>query len=160
LPTKPTPDLVPSQQHGADTAVTFQPFRFRKTFFFVGALLIVIAVLFLSTSSDQPEIRQFGRTRAIQLDVQNGSGEAKLAKKLTEYLRAEGFDVVEIGNYQSPDISETIVIDRTGNMEAAKSVAASLGVPEGRVVQKVDRNLFLDVTIVIGRDFASLKAFQ
>ena len=53
-----------------------------------------------------------------------------------------------------------MVIDRAGNLEAARSVAASLGVEQERVLQQVDKNLFLDVTVVIGKDFSTLKAFQ
>lgn len=123
-------------------------------------ILIVLLVVILRDSSTEPEIQQLGRTRAIQLDVQNGAGEAKLAQKLTEYLRLKGFDVVEMGNYKSSNIAQTMVIDRTGEIEPARAVAASLGIAEERVIQQVDKNLFLDVTVVIGKDFATLTAFQ
>lgn len=126
---------------------------------FAGVLLVLL-VFILRNSSTGPEIQQFGRTRAIQLDVQNGAGEARLAQRLTEYLRANGFDVVEMGNYKSSSIAQTMVIDRIGNVEAARSVAVSLGIAEERVIQQIDKTLFLDVTVVIGKDFATLKAFQ
>ena len=157
----PNENSVPPQQLVVETAVDSRTFWIPKSVLAGTAGLLVVALIyFWGAPSSQPEIQQFGRTRAIQLDVQNGAGESKLAQKLTEYLRAEGFDVVEMGNYKSSNVPETMVIDRAGNIDAAKSVAVSLGIAEERVVQQLDRNLFLDVTVVIGKDFASLKAFQ
>jgi hypothetical protein len=39
-------------------------------------------------------------------------------------------------------------------------VAQALGVPEERVEQQIDRNAYLDVTVVLGKDFRSLKPMQ
>ena len=111
-------------------------------------------------SSHDNGITSGGKTRAIQLDVLNGSGQAKIAQRVTDYLRARGFDVVEMGNYKSSDLEATIVLDRTGNLEAAKKVASSIGVPADRVKQQIDKSLYLDVSVVIGKDYARLKAFQ
>lgn len=156
----PAVHSAPSQHHVVETTATSGKFPSRKALLLTLGLVVVGAIYFLAMNPDEPEVRQFGRTRAIQLDVQNGTGEARLAQKLTEFLRAEGFDVVELGNYKSQDIPRTMVLDRAGNMDAAKFVAASLGIDEERVVQQVDKNLFLDVTVVIGKDFASLRAFR
>jgi hypothetical protein len=121
-------------------------------------LLYVVTQSLFRTSSD-PEVVVGGRTRAIQLDVLNGAGQPKLAQRLTDYLRARGFDVVELGNFSSV-VEATLVLDRAGNLEAAKQVAAALGLPEERVQQKIDKSLYLDVSVIIGKDFSRLKAFQ
>jgi len=78
---------------------------------------------------------------------------------LTDFLRGRGFDVVEIGNYAG-DLERTLVIDRTGNRDAAVRVAQSLGLPEERVVQKIDRTLYLDVSVYIGKDYQTLRPFK
>ncbi|MGH2568611.1 MAG: LytR C-terminal domain-containing protein, partial [Bacteroidota bacterium] len=70
------------------------------------------------------------------------------------------FDVVEMGNYKTSDVEETMVLDRAGNLEAAKQVAAAIGVPEEQVQQQIDKSLYLDVSVVIGKDFQRLKALQ
>lgn len=121
-------------------------------------LLYVVVRSVFSTTSD-PEIVVGGRARVIQLDVLNGTGQPKLAQRLTDYLRARGFDVVELGNYPS-SIDATQVLDRAGNLDAAKQVAAALGLPEERVQQKIDKSLYLDVSVIIGKDYSRLKAFQ
>jgi hypothetical protein len=108
----------------------------------------------------KPETVQGGKTRTIQLDVLNGSGVPKLSQKFTDYLRARGFDVLEMGNYRDSKIENTRVIDRAGHLETAQQVAEALGVPKTGVAQQIDRNAYLDVTVVIGQDFRLLKPFK
>lgn len=99
------------------------------------------------------------KVHTIQLDVLNGTGESKLAQRLTDFLRGRGFDVVEMGNYAG-ELDATMIIDRTGNKEAAIRVAQSLGVPKERVIQKIDKTLYLDVSVYIGKDYRSLDPFR
>jgi hypothetical protein len=108
----------------------------------------------------KPETEQGGKTHTIQLDVLNGSGVPKLSQRFTDYLRARGFDVVEMGNYKDSKVENTRVIDRAGHLEAAQQVAEALGVQKSGVVRQIDRNSFLDVTVVIGKDFRLLKPFK
>ncbi len=105
----------------------------------------------------KPETVQGGKTHTIQLDVLNGSGVPKLSQRFTDYLRARGFDVVEMGNYKDSKVENTRVIDRAGHPEAARQVAEALGVPKTAITQQIDRNAYLDVTVVIGKDFRLLK---
>ena len=105
----------------------------------------------------KPETTSGGKTHTIQLDVLNGSGVPKLSQRFTEYLRARGFDVVETGNYKNSQVELTRVIDRAGQIKAAQQVADALGVPKERVVQELDKNAYLDVSVVIGKDFRLLK---
>ena len=72
----------------------------------------------------------------IQVEVRNGCGVAGLAEGMTRFLRDQGFDVVEVGNYSSFDQAKTTVVDRVGNLETARKVAAALGLPEDRVTQE------------------------
>ncbi len=96
---------------------------------------------------------------SIQLDVQNGTNENGAASRFTEYLRKSGVDVVEIGNYKSSDIERTLVIDRAGDKNKAKKVAMTLGVSEKNIIQQLNNSLYLDVTVVIGKDFSELKPY-
>jgi len=96
----------------------------------------------------------------LQIDVQNGCGVSGIADKFTEYLRSKGFDVVEMGNFSTQDIKTTMVIDRTGNEKNAKRVAQSLGVSEKYVIQQINKNYFLDATVVIGKDYEELNPFK
>jgi hypothetical protein len=57
-------------------------------------------------------------------------------------------------------IERTYVVDRSGNLEAARKLATILGIAQDKVFQKIDRNLYLDVTVMVGKDFSQLKVFQ
>ena len=98
--------------------------------------------------------------RLIQVEVLNGCGFSGKADKITDFLRQHHFDVVQIGNYISYDVEKSIVIDRTGNMINALKVADSLGINHKNVVQQMSTKYFLDVSLIIGKDYSSLKPYQ
>lgn len=112
----------------------------------------------LDTSKNQITRQPTGST--LQIDIQNGTGITGLGNKFMEYLRTNGFDVVEMGNFSSSDEKNSFVIDRAGNMRNAKRVAAALGIPETRVIQQMNKNYFLDATVVIGKDYNELTPFK
>lgn len=86
----------------------------------------------------------------IRVQVRNGSGIPGAAAQVTEYLREAGFDVVDFGNAEGFDEPRTVVIDRVGDRARALEVAAALrGVP---IRSEVDTSLYLDVTVIVGRD--------
>jgi hypothetical protein len=90
----------------------------------------------------------------IRVQVRNGSGIPGAAAQVTEYLRGAGFDVVDFGNAEGFDEPRTVVFDRVGDRDRALEVAAALrGVP---VRSEVDTSLYLDVTVLVGRDAEAL----
>ena len=58
----------------------------------------------------------------IQLEVLNGCGVSGVADKFSEILREEGFDVVNIGNYRSFNVENSLLISRSGDDEKAELV--------------------------------------
>ena len=95
--------------------------------------------------------------KVIQIEVLNGCGVPGLAINFTDALRKNGFDVVESGNFETFDISETMIIDRDGNLENARRVAEVLGVDQKNIIQEISPDYFLDATVVIGSDYKKLK---
>ncbi len=95
--------------------------------------------------------------KPVQLEVLNGCGVNGVAEKFTDYLRADNFDVVNIGNYRSFDIDHSLLIDRTGNMKKAFEIASTLGIEKNNIIQQVNKEYFLDVTLIIGKDYKRLK---
>ena len=96
-------------------------------------------------------------SHGIQLDVLNGCGVKGTAVKFTNFLRTNGFDVVEMKNYKSSHIPHTLVVDRVGNLANARRVAAVLGVSGENVIQQLSPDYFVDVSVIIGDDFARTK---
>jgi hypothetical protein len=96
----------------------------------------------------------------IQVEVRNGAGVDQLAAQTTHYLRERGFDVVDVGNYSSFQQERSVVIDRVGDLEAARKVAEALGLPTDRVRQDIRRQYYLDASVIIGHDYEQLRPFQ
>lgn len=98
--------------------------------------------------------------RAIQLDVLNGCGVRGVGLKLTNYLRTAGFDVVESKNYKVFNVPQTLVIDRVGNLTAARRVAAALGIADNNIIQQINPDYYVDVSVIIGGDYLSLQPLR
>jgi LmbE family N-acetylglucosaminyl deacetylase len=86
------------------------------------------------------------------VEVLNAGGVSGQARAATQALRDIGFDVVSFGNAGTFDRDSTSVVDRVGRPELARAVAEVLGVD--RVVSDPDPNLFVDVTVLLGRDWS------
>lgn len=99
------------------------------------------------------EVNSETHSKNIQVEVLNGCGVSGVADIFTDSLRANGIDVVNIGNYRSFDIDNTIVIDRSGRANNASYVAGLLGVDNQSVVDQINKNYFLDVCVIIGKDY-------
>lgn len=89
----------------------------------------------------------------IHIEVLNGCGVDGVAAQFTNYLRKNNFDVVNVANYRSNNIEQTMIIDRTGNRVNAEKLAESLGVEKKNIIQQLSKDYLLDATLVIGRDY-------
>lgn len=97
------------------------------------------------------------KSQTLRVEVLNGTEIPRLASKCADYLRSKGFDVVQTGNAKHANFRKSIVQDRIGNMPGAQQVARSLGISESNVLQQKNPQLYLDVTVIIGQDYKSLK---
>ncbi len=88
----------------------------------------------------------------VRVEVLNAGGVSGLAGRVTTLLRDDGFDVVQFGNAGTFDRDSTVVIDRVGREELGEGVANALGIPN--VLTEPDSNLFVDVTVLLGSDWA------
>jgi predicted GTPase len=95
----------------------------------------------------------------IRVEVLNGCGARKIAQRVTDILRDKGFDVVKVDNAPSQDFPKTIVVDRkTETMRYAKRVAKSIHCRQ--VTSQIDPSLYLEVTVIVGKDYQTLFKFQ
>ncbi|HLZ46905.1 MAG TPA: LytR C-terminal domain-containing protein [Gemmatimonadales bacterium] len=92
------------------------------------------------------------RGSAITAEVLNASGRAGDARVATRALRQAGIDVVYFGNAAGGALDSTRIIVRRGGREAAERVRAALG--QGRIAIELDSDKLLDVSVLLGADFA------
>jgi len=109
--------------------------------------------IFESPTEDNTSVKH---TKTIQVEVLNGCGVSDIADIYTDSLRKKNFDVVNTTNYRSFEIDKSIVIDRSGNLVNAEYLAEIIGVDKHRVIQQKNRNYFLDVTLIVGKDYKTL----
>ncbi len=83
-----------------------------------------------------------------------------MAAKFTNYLREAGFDVVKTDNYESHNVEQTLIIERKGILKNGFKVADALGLNRSRVLQEVSDVYLIDATIILGRDFRAVQAWQ
>lgn len=85
----------------------------------------------------------------VRVEVLNAAGLPKLARTATDAIRDVGFDVVYFGNAGSFDRESSVVLDRVGDVAAARAVADALGIRSVR--SEPDSNLFVDVSVLLGK---------
>jgi len=151
----------------------FQSFELSVVIFLlIGANLIFltsVAIHSFATSGTNEALisppRQVGNLEAtpktLKIEVLNGCGVDGVAKRVTEFLRAKNIDIVKVGNFESRELSETIVIDRKDyELANAKIIGKIIGVDENRMFPQLSPQRQLDATIIIGKNYPDLKAFQ
>ena len=109
------------------------------------------------TDGGQPApAADFGDASRVRVEVLNGAGKMGLARDATHVLRGHGFDVVFFGNAARFDHARSRVIDRTGELEHARAVAAALRIDS--MATAIDSSLMLEVTVVLGEDWPPAAA--
>jgi hypothetical protein len=133
-------------------------------FFLAAVIIYMVYSLFIKLSHNPDaaaeQFSEKGAQDIIQVDIRNGCGVSGVADRYTEFLRGKGFDVAEIGNYMSSDVGQTLIIDRIGNMANAYKVAKALGIKNENVIQQLNKDYFIDVSVIIGKDYFSLTPFK
>lgn len=88
------------------------------------------------------------------VEVLNGTGRKGAATRIAERLRAQGYDVVKIGNAPERNHARTIVAERRAAPHVAEGVAKAIGVPS--FFSFHNENLLVDATVFVGRDFEEI----
>ncbi len=96
----------------------------------------------------------------ITVEVLNAGARPGLARVATRLLRQAGIDVVGFGNAPSDagPLDSTRIVVRRGSAELGRRVRKALGV--GRVALQLDSTRLLDVSVLLGADFAPRLEFH
>jgi hypothetical protein len=127
-------------------------------------VLILINILLISTflknlsfnPNTDDSVNADSLKPRIQIEVLNGCGVSGKAETITNYLRAEGIDVVNLGNYRSFEIENSIIISRNNKIKNAQRVASAVGLSESSIISQFNPDYILDVTLILGKDYNEL----
>lgn len=144
------------------------PFKTSTSNLFLNIIIFLLGIIILvmlysiytkitSSGSEGSASGLKNSSRIIQVEVLNGCGRSGIADLFTDFLRRHHFDVVHQGNYISFDVDNSMVIDRTGNRKNAEKVAEVLGIDKKHIITQINNDYFLDVSVIIGKDFNQLN---
>jgi anionic cell wall polymer biosynthesis LytR-Cps2A-Psr (LCP) family protein len=99
----------------------------------------------------------------LTLEILNGTMRNGLAGRTSQVFKSFGYDVARVANAQSQDREETVIIDRIGNLTAARKVANIIQCdnvisrPQQATEEPAEAPAAtrerIDVTIILGKDF-------
>jgi len=94
----------------------------------------------------------------IRIQVLNGCGVAGIAGRVGKWLEKNGYDVKDIGNADRNDYSSSRILNRTGNLTAARELARLTGISE-KEIKRLDLmpKPEVDLTFIIGKDHRRLS---
>ncbi len=130
----------------------------KRTHFLIYTLIIILAAFLVSmvmvlTREDPEDV--YRKNSNIRVEVLNGCGVDRMAIKVTNILRKQGFNVVRVGDADKQDFEKTVVIERRDeDMKNAKYFAGYFGCHNWSA--DVDPALYLEITVIIGKDYRKI----
>jgi hypothetical protein len=114
--------------------------------------------VFTITGSLGPSIPDADPLNAAALEgakiaVLNGAGIEGLAGRAAEYLKAQGLNIVKVGNADRLDYFKTVVIDYTGNPYTRQFLMGIANLAEGQILSQHDPESEIDIAIILGSDW-------
>jgi len=130
-------------------------------FLLAGLIIYMGFSLFMKFRTDKEIIQKVVNdplpAEIIQVEVLNGCGVPGTGDRFKDFLRSKGCDVVNVENYINFNVEKTLVIDRIGNISNAKKIASLLGSNVSSVFPQLNDDYFVDVTVIIGKDYRELN---
>ena len=96
----------------------------------------------------------------IQVEIWNGCGISNLAMMNTDFLRKEGFDVLDSKNADHFNYSKTTILHHRGDINRALVLVDILKIDKSSIVDDKNENLFYDLTLIIGKDYIDLPSYR
>ncbi len=112
-----------------------------------------------NSESLNDDYEKYALENIVQLNILNGCAVNGLAGQTKEYLRAKGFDVVEIGNSEE-HLDKTIVINRSIDDKNARKIAYALGLGDESIIDAQEPEVYLHATVILGNDYKNLSLFK
>ena len=97
----------------------------------------------------------------IQLEVQNGCGIKGAANLFMNFLRDEGYDVINTKNARDFNYNQTIIkIHKPNKGNFVEEISELLQIDSLSIHYDYNNNIFYDLTLIIGRDYQNLQSFK
>ena len=130
----------------------------------VGLLTVSLATRFFKSATPEEKLSEIAgeevlAANGIQIAILNSTNISGIADKARFYMRKYGFDVVEIDNSDATR-PRSVIIDRIGDLKAAKITAKVFGIADSLIITEKDSSLSLQATVILGNDYKTLNPFK
>ena len=85
--------------------------------------------------------------------MQNGTAQQELAAGAADYLRDQGFEVIQFGPADRADYPRTVIVDYTGKTYALMVLTEIFNVADENIRQSLNLKSDVDIRVIIGADF-------
>ena len=97
----------------------------------------------------------------VQVSVLNGCGVKGIADLYTNFLRNMGYDVIDYGNAKHFEYSKTkLLVHNKNHKDFIYEVVELLEINPEHMEYNYDKNIFYDLTLIIGSDYTNLDSFS
>ncbi len=115
--------------------------------------MLSLAGILLSCKEEAPIVQEIRETPG-DIQVLNSSGIPGAAAKMRDYLRSQGFDVLEMSNERLWNYEETIIALRNPHWAGAEALATALHTEN--VIPLQNKRVLFDATVYVGKDFEKI----
>jgi hypothetical protein len=97
----------------------------------------------------------------IQVEIQNGCGFRGIAKLYTNFLRNNGYDVIDYKNAPNFDYQKThLIIHKQDTSNFVNEIINILQISPELVSYNYDDDIIYEMTVIIGRDYNILDSYS
>ena len=97
----------------------------------------------------------------IQLEIQNGCGTKGIANLFMNFLRSEGYDVIDTKNASNFNFKNTIIkIHKPNKGNFVEEIIELLNINSTHIQYDYNENIFYELTLIIGKDYEKLQSFK
>ena len=96
----------------------------------------------------------------IQIEILNGCGQRYIAKMYQDFLRYEGYDVMDARNANSTDYKHSMIQMHRGDPKMGSHLSNLIGINDSLILKKPDESLMFDLTLIIGNDLEKLVSYN
>jgi hypothetical protein len=94
------------------------------------------------------------KQETARLAVQNGSGIEGLATRTSDYLKAQGLNVTDVGNADRLDYEVSRIVVHSDRFPyTVRYLASLLHLSESQILSQVVPDSPVDIAVVLGRDW-------
>ncbi|MCK9181568.1 MAG: LytR C-terminal domain-containing protein [Fibrobacteraceae bacterium] len=120
---------------------------------FINILFLLVGLFISCEEKEKPEVAEVRQTPG-DIQILNSCGIPGAAAKMRDYLRSQGFDVVELNDDRLWNYEETIIALRNPHWAGAEALAKALHTTN--VIPLKNKRKMVDATVYIGKDFEQL----